>query len=585
MEKKILFFTITGDDGFDCTLKSSFENNGVEIYDFELLWDLSNITQKSCFKFSWSIPMAGFLYRWNPDCKFERNVTMSWGKTYQSMISSSAPLDCFYDGNSTNKYTWSLSECAKLIRYKSGVCEETGELECMFELPVKQYINLEATKISIRIDRRNIPMCEAVKSVSDWWETDFGMTPAYVTEAAKESVYSFWYSYHQGLSANLIEDECRHAKDLGFNVCIVDDGWQTDNSNKGYTYCGDWEAAVSKIPDMAAHVKAVHDIGLKYVLWYSVPFMGAKAKRFDEFKDMTICFQKGNNAAVLDPRYKKVRDYLIGIYKTALIEWDLDGFKLDFVDEWHEIDGGIPPYNSEMDIPVLYDAVDALMTGVMRELKSIKPDIMIEFRQKYIGPNMRKYGNMFRVADCPDDILSNRAGILDLRMLMGNSAVHSDMLMWHKSETPEMAALQIISVIFGVLQYSQRLEEMSEETLKMTKFWTAFMREHRALLLDAPLMSYEPQLLYTWAKASQDNECITVVYACEKCVKPDMTDIVYLVNGTETERIIAEIHGEYEVKTLNCFGEAVDKGMISANEIMLLHIPVGGMEVLNNKVM
>lgn len=135
MEKKILFFTITGDDGFDCTLKSSFENNGVEIYDFELLWDLSNITQKSCFKFSWSIPMAGFLYRWNPDCKFERNVTMSWGKTYQSMISSSAPLDCFYDGNSTNKYTWSLSECAKLIRYKSGVCEETGELECMFELP------------------------------------------------------------------------------------------------------------------------------------------------------------------------------------------------------------------------------------------------------------------------------------------------------------------------------------------------------------------------------------------------------------------------------------------------------------------
>ena len=111
------------------------------------------------------------------------------------------------------------------------------------------------------------------------------------------------------------------------------------------------------------------------------------------------------------------------------------------------------------------------------------------------------------------------------------------------------------------------------------------MREHRALLLDAPLMSYEPQLLYTWAKASQDNECITVVYACEKCVKPDMTDIVYLVNGTETERIIAEIHGEYEVKTLNCFGEAVDKGMISANEIMLLHIPVGGMAVLNKKVM
>lgn len=369
------------------------------------------------------------------------------------MISSSAPLDSFYDGNSVNKYTWALSECAKLIYYNSGAYEETGELECKFELSVKQYTNLSSARIAIRIDRRNIPMCEAVKSVSQWWTEECNMESAYVPETAKDSVYSFWYSYHQKLSAKAIEDECKRAKEVGFDVCIVDDGWQTDDSNKGYAYCGDWENAQSKIPDMAAHVKAVHDIGLKYILWYSVPFMGSKAKRYAEFKNMTLCPPEGNSAAVLDPRYKKVRDYLIDIYKTALIEWDLDGFKLDFIDEWREYEKGIPPYNPDMDIPVLYDAVDKFMSDVMNELKSIKGDIMIEFRQKYIGPNMRKYGNMFRVADCPNDILSNRAGVLDLRMIMGNSAVHSDMLMWHKDETPERAALQIISVLFGVMSH------------------------------------------------------------------------------------------------------------------------------------
>ncbi len=583
MKREILFFTVTGCDGFDCVLKSSSESSGVGIYEFNLSWDLSNITQDSCFKFKWSIPMTGFMYCWTPDCRLERNVTMSWEKHRRSMISSSAPLYSFYDGNSVNCYTWALNECAKLVRYQSGVCEETGELECTFELPVKQYTNLNSAGISIRIDRRGIPMCEAVKSVSKWWSDDCGMTPSYVPKEAKESVYSFWYSYHQNLSAKTIEEECKIAKSLGFNVCIVDDGWQTDDSNKGYAYCGDWEAAVSKIPDMAAHVSAVHSIGLKYILWYSVPFMGPKAKRYNEFKDMTLCFQKRNNTAVLDPRYKKVRDYLINIYKTALIKWDLDGFKLDFIDEWRELDEGIPPYNSDMDIPVLYDAVDTFMTDVMRDLKSIKPDIMLEFRQKYIGPNMRKYGNMFRVADCPDDILSNRAGILDLRMLMGNSAVHSDMLMWHKEEKPEMAALQIISVIFGVMQYSQRLAEMSEETLKMTKFWTAFMREHKELLLDAPLMSYEPQLLYTWAKATSENECITVVYTPDKCVKPDMTDIVYIVNGSESKRIIAEIYGEYSVKTLNCFGATVNEKTIFTNGITEMAVPTGGMTVLNRR--
>ncbi len=581
MEQEILFFTVTGCDGFDCVLKNTSENEGVEIYEFNLSWDLNNITQDSCFKFKWSIPMVGFMYRWTPDCKFERNTSMNWGKQCSSMISSSAPLDSFYDGHSVNHYTWALSECAKLVRYRSGVCEETGELECMFELPVKQYTNQASTQLKIRIDRRNIPMCEAVKSVSEWWAEDCGMTPAYVPDSAKESVYSFWYSYHQNLSAKMIEEECRRAKALGFNVCIVDDGWQTDDSNKGYAYCGDWEAAVSKISDMAEHVRAVHNIGLKYILWYSVPFMGPKAKRYNEFKDMTLCFQKWNNAAVLDPRYKKVRDYLIGIYKTALTEWDLDGFKLDFIDEWRELDDGIPSYNPDMDIPVLYDAVDVFMTDVMCELKSIKPDIMLEFRQKYIGPNMRKYGNMFRVGDCPDDILSNRAGVFDLRMLMGNSAVHSDMLMWHKNETPEIAALQIISVIFGVMQYSQRMEDMSEETLKMTKFWTEFMREHKKLLLDAPLMSYEPQLLYTWAKASSDGECITVVYTPDKCVKPDMTDIIYLVNGSEAKRIIAEIYGEYSYKILDCCGETVNEDIISAYGISEISVPTAGIAVLN----
>ncbi len=37
---------------------------------------------------------------------------------------------------------------------------------------------------------------------------------------------------------------------------------------------------------------------------------------------------------MLDPRYPEVREFLIGIYEKALLDWDLDGFKLDFVDEF-----------------------------------------------------------------------------------------------------------------------------------------------------------------------------------------------------------------------------------------------------------
>ena len=37
----------------------------------------------------------------------------------------------------------------------------------------------------------------------------------------------------------------------------------------------------------------------------------------------------------------------------------------------------------------------------MTRLTKIKTDVLIEFRQSYIGPLMRKYGNLFRAGDCP----------------------------------------------------------------------------------------------------------------------------------------------------------------------------------------
>ncbi|QTH40015.1 hypothetical protein J4772_20555 [Cohnella sp. LGH] len=51
------------------------------------------------------------------------------------------------------------------------------------------------------------------------------------------------------------------------------------------------------------------------------------------------------------------------------------------------------------------EAVDRLLSDVMERMRAVKPDVMIEFRQKYIVPLMRKYGNMFRVADCLNNLL------------------------------------------------------------------------------------------------------------------------------------------------------------------------------------
>lgn len=76
---------------------------------------------------------------------------------------------------------------------------------------------------------------------------------------------------------------------------------------------------------MREHVKRVHDMGMKYFLWYSVPFVGHDSLAYERFKGKYL--SDGGDTAIFDPRYSDVREYLISTYENAVKEWDLDGFK------------------------------------------------------------------------------------------------------------------------------------------------------------------------------------------------------------------------------------------------------------------
>ena len=145
------------------------------------------------------------------------------------------------------------------------------------------------------------------------------------------------------------------------------------------------------------------------------------------------------------------------------------------------------------------------MTGVHEALRAIRPDILIEFRQRYIGPGMRAFGNMFRVSDCPGDLLRNRVGVVDLRLLSGSTAVHGDPIVWNPEESCENAALQLLSVLFGVVQFSVRPQELDADKRRMVDFWLSYMRENRSVLLGRKLRALSPHLLYPAVWADGEN--------------------------------------------------------------------------------
>lgn len=522
------------------------------------LKDIPKNTEDALITAEWNFPIQDIAGRWHPVCRFDRTLKADWSYGEKSMSAVSAPVITFFSADGQNRGTFAVSETLKEVRMSLGVHEEDGTMKCCV------YINLGTTKekeyeVSILQDFRDVKYEQSIREVGLWWEQDCGLIPAYVPGAAKEPMYSFWYSYHQEFTEEEIEEECKCAKELGFKTVIVDDGWQTDDTNRGYGYCGDWEVAEKKIKDMKNHVDNVHSMGMKYLLWFSVPYVGMYSKMWNMFHEKLIAVDEEQKAGILDIRYPEVREYLKNIYVKAVKEWGLDGLKLDFIDEFYEREK-TPKANENMDCVCLQIALDKLLNETMEALRNINKEILIEFRQRYIGPTIRKYGNMLRVVDCPESGLANRVGSVDLRLLSGKTAVHCDPIIWYRDEKVEVAALQIIDSLFSTLQFSVRIDQMNNEQKAMVQNYMAFMIEHKELLQDSPIEAKEPQNLYPEVRVKDEEQEIIALYSTGRVVEIDsQRECTIIVNGTKAEEIYIKADGKLavEIVQIDCGGKLV----------------------------
>ena len=97
------------------------------------------------------------------------------------------------------------------------------------------------------------------------------------------------------------------------------------------------------------------------------------------------------------------------------------------------------------------------------------------------------------------------------------------MITWHDMETPEDAALQILNCMFGVIQLSKIMKQMTVKHKEMVTFWLAYANENRKLLLESKFIPYEPHYLYPVIKAYDEAEEIIGVYADNKIIYPDLS--------------------------------------------------------------
>lgn len=549
--------------------------DGVELLTLDFTADAPAAPARTEVEFS--LPQKDIYQLWTAGSD-NTHLSPNWMAYYESSLASNMPLYTLMNNNDGNRLTIAADEVKRLVKMNLGLREEGAVIYCRMTLFDQPEAPLDSYRVVLRLDNRPCFWADAAREAADWMTRSAGIKPCFVPDDAFAPLYSSWYQFHQDVSDKAIEAECKEAKALGMKTIIVDDGWQTDDNNRGYAYCGDWQVSKRRFSNFASHIKKVHKMGMKYMLWYSVPWMGAKSKNYKRFEGKYLYYDGGQQAAALDPRFPEVRKYLVDTYVKAMDEWGLDGFKLDFIDSFHfrGEDPAIRENYAGRDIKSLPEAVNVLMKEVYDALSAKNPAVMIEFRQSYIGPAIRQYGNMMRAGDCPANPQDNRIRIAKLRLTSGNTAVHSDMLEWHVDEESENVALSIMNAMFGVVQYSAMLRDIPEDHKKVVGTFIRFTQDHKEALLHGQFLPHHPELCYPVVEGRSATENVIGIYSDGLLVDVDPAPSVYLMNATGRDFVSLRLV-EKPKKTIvyNCYGKKVRTVSVKKG-LAEISVPRGG---------
>ncbi|GGG28815.1 hypothetical protein GCM10011344_32030 [Dokdonia pacifica] len=570
------FNIIKDSDAFDVTIAPHTKEGNIDIYTINFSAYKAFVPVPVTIR--WKIPAINVKGVWKPTSDFSKRIMDDWELDHmESRISVDAPIIALYGHDDSNVLTYACSDAINTTSLNALYREEDNCIYCHITLFAEPHHEITEYRTELRIDQNNYHFSKALKNISFWWEQFEHLTPTPTPALAVQPVYSTWYQFHQNLEPEVLLQECRLASKLGYKLMILDDGWQTKDSNRGYDYTGDWEP--ERIPKLAEFTKAVQDTGMKLALWYSVPFCGKHSKAYQKFKGKFLT-ENHRWAPVFDPRYPEVRAHLIELYTKALKEWNLDGFKLDFIDEFKAYPDTVLTQENGRDFSSINEAVDKLLTDVITSLKSIKEDIVIEFRQKYTGPAMRKYGNMFRAFDCPGDTAMNRVRIADIKMICGNTAVHSDMFTYHKEEPIEIKALQLVNTLFGVPQLSILLKDASQEEASMIGFYTNYWNQNATTLLKGEFTPHKPLANYPICESILNDQHIIGIFDSYVARITSKATKIDIINGQLEDHVIIDFShnlGSYNIVIYNCTGKVLSESSIELQKgILKMEVPPCG---------
>lgn len=391
---------------------------------------------------------------WYPGFELAPALPADWRGRESFSAVKSAPVGALCDIDGTSGLAFAFDCVVEEGVLQFGASEESKTF--VVRLEVGAALAERRRTIDLAVAATRTPYEEAVRVLSGFLHAARGHRP--ISRTATRPVYSTWYAYSQGVSAEIVEREAALARTLGCRSVFIDDGWQQFGDGRWYAGCGDWTPDLAKFPDLRGTVDALHRQDMDVVLWIAPLLLGAQSAVYERLRPYAPLHSPGLRADVLDPRRREVRAHIAATCARLVRDYDLDGLKIDFLNN-AMVYAGTP---SEGDVEDVGRAMVELLREVADAVDAVRPGTLIEFRQPYVSPAVAPFADVIRADDCPADADQNRRSIVDLRLFADGQIVHSDPLMWDPTAGPDAAARQVLNAFFAVPQLSMPLADLPE---------------------------------------------------------------------------------------------------------------------------
>ncbi|MFE6804120.1 glycoside hydrolase family 36 protein [Streptomyces sp. NPDC057681] len=482
-----------------------------------------------------AVPLRDAVGFWHPACGWERTLLADWAGRIPTSLIKGAPVGCLYETSGATTLAFAAQDPVIETELVFGISEATKRFVVHLHLVAGD------GPYTLAFAPRASSVATALRSLRGHLAETAALPPLPIPAAGRAPAYSTWYAFGQDVHAEAVEAEAARAAGLGCGTLILDDGWVAGGDKRGYAWAGDWAVDPAKFPDLAGHVRRVKELGLAYLVWVAPLLLGPESAAWERMRDLApLPSPVTPGAYVLDPRRPEVRAHIVALCAGLVADHGLDGLKIDFLDEAQIYAG------DGEDIGL---AMAVLLDELRAALEAIRPGIMIELRQPYLGHGMAAYGNLLRASDCPADAVANRVRTLDIGLLALGGAVHSDMLMWDPDGSPESAARQLLSVLTAVPQLSSRLDRLRDDHRAALEFWLRTWTRLRPVLLDGEVEPGRPDELYPIVRARADGHQVVMVHA-ERIAPVDLarTRLVEVVNVASVPRVTLDVTGSSDVE-------------------------------------